>query len=450
MAGGTWTSQTKVRPGAYINFKAVDRNTMRVGDRGVVAIGLSLSWGVSGSLIEVLSSDFLNGGSKKLVGFSYSDISGNSAARILGGALAYCYKALVYRMDAGGTKASGTIGKLICTAKYYGTFPNNNLKVIVTKNGIIYTVATYVGTSKVDDQKVTSISQLVSNDYIDFSEGVSGSFDVGNVMLSGGTNGTVTEASAYESMFALLENANWQTLACISTVSTSGGAIPLSVAFIKRLREEEGRYVQGVVANYDSADDEGIINNVCGAVIGGTQWSAAEFCAIVAGMTAGANFNESNTARVIDNATSIVNQLTDEQIKQALSAGKFVLSTTAEGRVKVEQDINSLHTYGEDRSYAFSKNRVIRVLDEIGTTVRNTWEDSYMGKVDNNDNGRTMFRSDLIVYLSELERLNAIQNFTVNDVVVTQGEDIDSVLVTLAIMPVDSMEKLYMIINVSS
>lgn len=448
MAGGTWTSQTKVRPGAYINFKAVDRNPMRVGDRGVIAIGLPLNWGERDALIEVLSSDFLDGNSKKLIGVSAGYGDGDNA-RLLRGALTYCYKALVYRTNAGGSKAGGSIGKLSCVAKYYGTFPNNYISVVVTKSGAVYTVTTYAGSGIVDVQKVLAISELKTNDYVVFSEGVSGSFEAGTTTLTGGNDGTVTEATAYESMFALLEMANWQTFACVSTTVTSGGAVPNTVAFIKRLRDEEGRYVQGVVANYD-ADDEGIINNVCGAVIDGVQWTAAEFCAIVAGMTAGANFNESNTAKVIEGASAIVNQLTDSQIKEALGQGKFVLSTSADGRIKVEQDINSLHTYGEDRSYTFSKNRVMRVLDEIGTTVRVTWESSYMGKVDNNENGRSLFRSDLIVYLRELERLNGIQNFDIDDVVVTQGDDIDSVLVTLAIMPVDSMEKLYMIINVSS
>ena len=53
MAGGTWLSQNKVRPGAYINFKAVPKSSMTVGDRGIVAIGLSLNWGKENDLIEV-------------------------------------------------------------------------------------------------------------------------------------------------------------------------------------------------------------------------------------------------------------------------------------------------------------------------------------------------------------------------------------------------------------
>jgi hypothetical protein len=168
-------------------------------------------------------------------------------------------------------------------------------------------------------------------------------------------------------------------------------------------------------------------------------------------MTAGANFNESNTAKTITGATSIVDELTDSEIKEALSKGKFVLSTSTSGNIKVEQDINSLHTYSSDRNYNFSKNRVLRTLDEIGTTTKTTWEDTYMGKVDNNETGRALFKADLTQYGNELQRLAGIQEFDGStDIEISQGNDLDSVLVTWAVKPVDSMEKLYLTCNVNS
>ena len=168
-------------------------------------------------------------------------------------------------------------------------------------------------------------------------------------------------------------------------------------------------------------------------------------------MTAGANFNESNTARTVDGASSIIGELTDAEIKEGLQNGKFILSTSTSGKVKVEQDINSLHTYSKDRNYNFSKNRVIRTLDEIGTTTVQTWEDTYMGKVDNDSTGRSLFKSDLIQYGNELQRLRGIQEFNgTDDIQVEQGRDLDSVLCTWGVKPVDSMEKLYMTVNVNS
>jgi len=45
---------------------------------------------------------------------------------------------------------------------------------------------------------------------------------------------------------------------------------------------------------------------------------------------------------------------------------------------------------------------------------------------------------------------NGIQNFEAEDVSVTEGNDVDSVIVDVAIQPVDSIEKIYMTVNVSA
>ena len=52
-------------------------------------------------------------------------------------------------------------------------------------------------------------------------------------------------------------------------------------------------------------------------------------------------------------------------------------------------------------------------------------------------------------YLNEMMANNGIQNFTADDVEVLAGETIDSVVVNVAIQPVDSIEKIYMIVTVS-
>ena len=443
MAGGVWLSQNKTRPGAYINFKAVPKSNMTVGDRGIVAMGLPLSWGEEGKLIEVLSSDLLDGNSKKLIGFTAFD----SESKLLSGALNYCYKALVYRMNTGGEKAKITIGNLTATAKYSGSFGNKILISISRTSNGLFNVITYVDGASVDSQKVSNITELDNNDYVSFSGNGELEENAGTA-LADGTDGTVTESSAYTSMFNALKMARWQVFACFNSSTEIKSN---TVSFIKGMREDEGRYVQAVVADYDGADYEGIINSVNGAVIDGVEYKKEDFVAIVAGMTAGANFNESNTAKIISGATSIIGELTDTEIKEALSNGKFLISTSSSGKIKVEQDINSLHTYDSDRNYNFSKNRILRTLDEIGTTTVQTWEDTYMGKIDNNSTGRSLFKADLVQYGNELQRLAGIQEFEGSeDIEISQGNDLDSVMVTWAVKPVDAMEKLYLTVNVNS
>lgn len=442
MAGGTWQSQNKIRAGAYINFVGVAKGLMTVGDRGIVALPLPLTWGAEDTLIEVLSTDMLTNDARALVGCNAFD----SESKLLAGALTYAYKALVYRTTKGGAKAKVTLGNLVATAKYAGTF-GNQIQVSIAKDtdSGIFTVYTYVKGSVVDTQRVVEITDLDNNDYVVFS-GTGALAETAGSTLNGGTDGTAT--NDFGEFFELIKMAKWQVLAMFSAESQIQAN---TINLIKTLREEEGRYVQAVVCNNDTVDYEGIINSVCGAVINGVEYSVSDFVAIVAGMTAGASFNESNTARKIEGATKIIGELTDADIKKGLQKGHFILSTSSSGNIKVEQDINSLHTFTIDKGYVFSKNRVIRTLDEIGTTTCVTWEDNYMGKVDNNEDGRTAFKADLIQYANELMRLNGITEFdSLEDLKVERGSDIDVVLVDWNVKPVDSMEKLYMTVAVNS
>lgn len=452
MAGGTWLSQNKVRPGAYINFKAVQKGSMTVGDRGIVAIPLTLNWGEEGKLIEVLSSDLLDGTSRKLVGFTAFD----AESKLLAGALNYAYKALVYKMNTGGAKAKATVGgsRLVCTAKCNGTL-GNRIIVAVEQGDSVYTVITYVDGETVDTQKVAAFSELEGNDYVDFSLSEAAEGDTtpelaptAGTALSGGEDGVAVDSMAYPLYLKALQSAHFQTMCCFSSEAAVKGSVQ---TFVRQMRDDEGRYVQGVVADYAAADYEGIVNVKNGVVIDGVEFTKEDAVAVAAGMTAGANFNESNTARAVSGATSIVGELTDAEIRAALQSGYFVFTAGASGKIKVEQDINSLHTYTKDRNYNFSKNRVIRTLDEIGTTTVQTWEDTYMGKVDNNDTGRGLFKADLVAYGNELQRLSGIQEFNgSDDIEIRQGNDLDSVLVNWAVKPVDSMEKVYFTINVAS
>ena len=448
MAGGTWLSQNKVRPGAYINFKGIKKPSMTVGDRGIVAIPLVLDWGEEGKLTEVLSTELIDGSSKKAVGFTAFD----SESKLLAAALSYCYKALVFRMNIGGLKAEAVIegSRLKATAKYTGTF-GNKIIIAVEENSGMYTVMTYVDGETVDTQKVTTIQELASNDYVVFSdtgaEGVETAIAAtAGTSLSGGTSGVAVESTAYPAFLSALASARFQTLCCFSTEASVKKNV---LTWVKSARDDEGRYIQGVLSSYDGADYEGIINIANGVVVDGVDFSAEDSVALVAGMTAGANFKESNTARTVTSATSIIGSISD--IKTALQNGKFLFSESASGKIKVEQDINSLHTFTASRPYAFSKNRVIRTLDEIGTTTKQTWEDTHMGKIDNTDDGRGLFMSDLVSYGNSLQNLGGIQEFAgADDIEIAKGNDLDSVLCTWAVKPVDSMEKLYLTCNVNS
>jgi hypothetical protein len=90
----------------------------------------------------------------------------------------------------------------------------------------------------------------------------------------------------------------------------------------------------------------------------------------------------------------------------------------------------------------------MRTLNQICNDVYEYFSKYFIGKLDNNDTGRNLMKAWVVKYLNEMQANNGIQNFDAEDVSVTQGNTLDSVLVDIAIQPVDSVEKVYATITV--
>ena len=147
----------------------------------------------------------------------------------------------------------------------------------------------------------------------------------------------------------------------------------------------------------------------------------------------------------------IINPILEDEIEDALSVGKFIITYRQDGAVCVEKDINTLHTFTVDKNYAFSKNRVVRCLDEIGNSTALIFNRNYAGKVDNDSVGRNQYKTELISMFDSLVGIRAITNFDgAGDITILPGEAVDSIVVDAVVQPVDSMEKLYMTVNVNA
>ena len=453
-AGGTWTVQNKQRPGAYINFVSVPKPVGTIGDRGVMTACLPMTWGPAGQLITLYGEDLLNGKSLAKVGCTAFDTDESLPYRL---ALAGSYKALLFRADTGGTKATNVIsmGVLTANAKHAGN-TGNGISVVVTADKPVagqYTVDILFKLVQRESFVVSELADFsdIESDWVDFIVPASPSSTeipvTTGTVLSGGTNGTVTGETTYPAYFSAVDGEQWQCMA-INTSEAVGAQV---TAFIKLLRDTRGKKVQAVVYDYPAADYEGIISVDQGFKTAQASVTVDLFPLYVASITAGANVNESNTARVVQEALSIINPIAEEDIEDALKAGKFLLSYRQDGVVCVEKDINSLHSFTVDKNYAFSKNRAVRCLDEIGNTTALVFNRNYCGKVDNNDVGRNLYKTELISMMDQLQGIGAVQNFEgTSDITVLPGNDVDSVVVDLLVQPVDSMEKLYMTVNVDA
>jgi Phage tail sheath protein. len=448
---GTWTGMNKVRPGAYMVFKGVRQANLAIGTRGVVVMPMVLPWGNNEDLIRVSAMDFVNGETLKLIGIDVSD------PRIIPIREAFknASTVLVGKLNANNTERatvqidSTETAQITVTATHRGTL-GNDIKVAVVQNAQgVYEIVTLVDDIEQDRQVAGEIGKFTPNGWITLS----GEPDLvpdltTGAALSGGTDGSTSPTTThYQAFFKKASIHNWQVMAVTTDSAT---VAPVVKTYIENQRENLGKKVQAVVYNYSTANYEGIISIDQGYMLGDEVVEPKDAVGFVAGISAGANVNISNTYALIEGATSIINPKDAEDIIDALGTGKLVFSTRQDGQVVIEKDINTLHNFSEERTYIFSKNRVIRCLDDLATQITALFENSYIGKVNNNDSGRSLFKGDVIHYLKTLEGLGAIQNFdAVTDVEVLPGNDIESVIVNVAIQAVDAMEKMYMTVLVS-
>lgn len=451
-AGGTWIAQNKVRPGAYINFVSVPKPVGTLGTRGVVAVGMPMTWGPEGGLIKLTGDDLLNGASLAKVGVTSVDTEESLPYRV---ALAGCFTALLYRTDRGGKKASATIlaETLTVSAKYNGSTGNKITVVTVKDKPEVgqYTIQILVNNLLRESFVVNVITALtdIESQYVDFQVlNISADIpETAGTALTGGENGDV-DKQTYPEFWNLLDTKNFQ---CVVMYDNDATVAPLLMDKVQIWREKRGKKVQAVVYDYPNADYEGLISVNQGFKTSTETVDEKLFPLWVASMTAGAEVNQSLTAAVVEDGVEIINPVLEDEIEDALNEGRFLLSYRQDGAVCVEKDINTLHTFTVDKNYAFSKNRVIRCLDEIGNTCALIFNRNYAGKVDNDAIGRNQYKTELISFIDTLVGIRAVTDFDgASDVTVLPGEAVDAVVVDLTVQPVDSMEKLYMTVNVNA
>lgn len=437
MAGGAWLTQNKVRPGVYIHFATEPSSLGRVGERGIASMALPLNWGPSGTMLTINNGDDV----LSLLGYGITE----APMLLIREALKRAKTLLLYRMNAG-TKAAATHGSLTISAKYGGV-RGNDITIVVQENvddSEKFDVVTYFAGAAVDTQTVANIGALADNAWADFSGTGALTATVG-VPLTGGANGNVTNGD-HSNYLAAVELLDFNTIAL---VSTDAALKALYAAFAHRLREEEGKRIQVVVENYPTADYEGVISVKNGVKLSdGTTLSASEATAWVAGATAAAAISESLTYTAYDDSVDAGTRYTNSQIETALQSGELVFVPSG-GRAVVEQDINTLTGFTPEHDRVFAKNRVIRVFDGIANDIRSIFERYYIGKVDNNADGRSLLQGEIVSYLTALQNASAIQNFDAQkDVAVTAGQEADSVYIEVSIQPVDAVEKIYMKVRV--
>ena len=432
LGGGTFVTQNKDLPGAYINFISAASANAALSERGIATMPLDLDWGVDGEVFEVTNGDFQKN-SMEIFGYEYT----NDKLKGLRDLFLNTKTLYVYKLTSGGVKAANDFA----TALYTGV-RGNDIKITIQKNADdarLFDVKTVVGTTVVDEQTVAKAADLVANKFVTWKDAEL--TVTAATPLSGGSNGTV-DGAAYQAYLDKIESYTYNTMGVVVTDETTK---TLFASFVKRLRDEMGIKFQLVLYN-KAADYYGTINVKNKVTDEG--WSEASLVYWVTGVSAGCEVNKSNQNKVYNGEFTVDTNYTQNQLAAAIKAGEFTLHKVGSD-VRVLEDINSMVTTSDTQGDIFKDNQTIRVIDQIANDIAVLFNTKYLGVVPNDNAGRTSLWSDIVKHHQQLNDIRAIEDFADSDVSVAQGNTKKSVVVTDAVTVVNAMGKLYMTVTVA-
>lgn len=434
MAGGNWVTQNKVLPGVYTNYVGKGNNPSVTGDRGVVGLPLVFPWLAEKTIIAVTPAE-----SAALCAAFGAD------ALPLREAMKNASLVYLYRLNAG-VKAAAALENLSCTAIYSGAYGNRisvSVEAAPNQNGKYY-VLTWLDAAEADRQLAGTISELKPNNWVTFEKAGEADTLAANAgtKLEGGANGTVTNAD-YVAALAAIETLETEAIACMSEDAEIKA---LFVAFAKRMIQDEGKYLQAVVPDCATADFEGVISVKNGVYLeDGAHVTNVLATAYLAGATAACPLAESLSNAAYIGAVDVDERYTTARQTDFAQAGQLVFLPPAAGgnAALIQKDINTLTTFTDERTYALSKNKIIRTLFAVCKQIDALGRRNYIGKVGNSASGRDQLKAAVLAYFRELEGGGVLRDVTPEDITIRQGKLIDSVLVEYAIRPVDVMETIY-------
>lgn len=446
MAGGNWTAQNKVRPGVYINFSTSGGQPPVLGVRGTLAGARALSWGPVGEILRIDAGE----DPASYIGYSLQDPQAwflreaLKGTDVTGGPKAI----LLYRLPASGAaEASASLGGVRVTARYPGV-RGNDISLTAAESADragTFTVTTLVSGTQADQQTVAKASELEDNSWVKFS-GAGPLTASAGVTLTGGADGEA-DSSGYPGFLEALEPYSFDILVYDGEDATVRQAY---IAFIKRIAAQSGRYAQLVTTGAAGADSRFVINSVSGAVLeDGAALTPQQVLWWLAGAQAGAQYHQSLSCAAYPGAADVSPRQTGSQIEADILGGNIVLSEEF-GKVRIETDVNTLTTFTPEIGRVFHKNRTMRVCSTLANDIYREFSLHYLGKVNNDENGRSLLKAAVLSYLLAMYGAGALrQRPGKDDVNIRMGDSGDSVVIELALCLADSVETIYMTVSVA-
>lgn len=430
--GGNFVTTTTIDkiPGAYINIKSTQIGNDLNSDRGIATIPIRTDYGPEG-IIEMTADGFKTN-CAEIFGRDYSDPKMQDLRELF----RHAKKAYLYRLNAGGAKATC----MLFDAKYSGSRGNDLsflVKASVDDPGK-FDVYTKLDEKIVDKQTVKTAAELQDNDYAISKHASNELVDNTGALFKGGTDGTETVGS-HKAYLDAIESYSFNTMGLPVSADMTSGAEIIGVykAFCKRLRDSHGAKFQ--LVTFDTAADyEGVIS------VTNTADNAKKYALVywVTGVEAGLDVSETADAMIYDGEYSINTNYTQAKLIEFKNTGKFVFHRTGDD-VRVLEDINTLVTFTDEKGKIFSDNKTMRIVDFWATQISGLFNTKYLGKVPNDEAGRSALWSDVVQLGKDLQQKRAIENFNDEDVQIARGDDKNAVILSAKLYITGTMNYLF-------
>ncbi len=186
---------------------------------------------------------------------------------------------------------------------------------------------------------------------------------------------------------------NWIAVPGIDELETS-----LIASWVDSERTS-GKMVKAVLPN-TAANDESVANFATeGIVVGAKTYSASEYTARIAGILAGIGLDRSATYFELAEVEDIVESVDPDA---DVDAGKLIL-IKQDGSIKIARGVTSLITTTASKSKIFKKIKIVEGMDLIKEDLKTTFNNEYVGKVNNSYDNQVLLITAMRAYLRGLE-----------------------------------------------
>ncbi|SET55524.1 Phage tail sheath protein [Natronincola peptidivorans] len=198
----------------------------------------------------------------------------------------------------------------------------------------------------------------------------------------------------YNNELNILQNKRWNSLAIPNIASSDASDV---ASWLKSMRSIKKTF-KAVLPNH-TGDHEAIVNFTTeGIKVGENTYSASQYTARIAGILAGLGLDRSATYYELPEVEDITESADPNQ---DIDDGKLIL-IKQDDKVKIGRAVNSLTTTTVAKSKLFKKIKLVEGMDLIQEDISTTFNNEYVGKVNNSYDNQVLFITAVNAYLRGL------------------------------------------------